>query len=190
MEFCFLWFLANYFNNASLVSTNVASATILSSTLSLWTLIIGSLAHVEKFSFTRLVSVAISLVGVLLVALSQTLPGGSNDINDWRGDLLALLGAVFYGCYITLLKKRIGEESRVSMTLFFGFVGVFNAALLWPGFFLLNWLGIEQFQTPQSLTVWIALLLNAIIGTCLSEYLWMLSMLMTTPLIATMGKSL
>lgn len=116
--------------------------------------------------------------------------GHGENTNDWRGDLLAFASAICYGFYITLLKRRIGTEDRIDMTSFFGFVGLFNLICLWPFFFIFHWAGIEEFTWPESTSVWLSLLLNAFIGTCLSEYLWLMSMLMTTPLVATMGISL
>ena len=41
MEFCMLWFLANYFVAACLSYTTVASSTILTSTSSVFTLLFG-----------------------------------------------------------------------------------------------------------------------------------------------------
>ena len=55
-----------------------------------------------------------------------------------------------YGIYTTLMKKRIGDESRVDMTLFFGFVGLFNFITLLPGFFVLHYSGIETFELPPT----------------------------------------
>lgn len=83
------------------------------------------------------------------------------------GDILALLGAVFYGCYTTLLKLRIGSEDRIDMPLFFGFVGAFNVLLLWPLIPILNYIGLETFQMPMNATLWFIILLNAFIGTFL-----------------------
>lgn len=76
------------------------------------------------------------------------------------------------------------------MPLFFGFVGAFNILLLWPVFPVLDWLGIETFQLPFTPTLWIMVLLNAFIGTFLSDYIWLLAMLMTSPLVVTLGISL
>jgi len=106
------------------------------------------------------------------------------------GDLLALCGAVFYGCYTTLLKLKIGDESRIDMPLFFGFVGAFNVLFMWPAFPLLHFLGLEKFELPFSPSLWIMVLLNAFVGTFLSDYLWLLAMLMTSPLVVTLGISL
>ncbi|KAI8343518.1 hypothetical protein BC941DRAFT_411611 [Chlamydoabsidia padenii] len=200
--FCILWFFANYTTNASLAYTSVGSSTILASMSGLFTLGFGAMFNVEKITVVKLLSVCTSFVGVILVSYSDQNTYPSNDPTDATltpsptissaliGDILALLGALFYGGYTTLLKVRIGDESRINMPLFFGFVGAFNVLLLWPVFPLLDWLGIETFQLPYSPTLWIIVLLNAFIGTFLSDYLWLLAMLMTSPLVVTLGISL
>lgn len=113
-----------------------------------------------------------------------------NPTDPLFGDFLALLGAFFYGCYAVFLKLRIQRESRVNMPLFFGFVGLFNVFLLWPAFILLHICGIESFQFPPNGAIWAMVAINALVGTCLSDYLWLLSVLMTTPLVVTLGLSL
>ncbi|KAL1931448.1 hypothetical protein VTP01DRAFT_9590 [Rhizomucor pusillus] len=200
LEFCILWFLANYTTNSSLAYTTVGSSTILSSTSGLFTLMIGSMFRVEKLTLTKVAAVLVSFLGVVLVSYSDQ-KDGEHDAEQPSvdtmeasaplvGDLLALAGAVCYGCYTTLLKYRIGDESRINMPLFFGFVGAFNVVLLWPLFPILHWLGIETLQVPQGGILWATLLLNAFIGTFLSDYLWLLAMLMTSPLVVTLGISL
>lgn len=81
------------------------------------------------------------------------------------GDLFALAGAMFYGIYTVLLKLRIGDESRIDMPMFFGFVGLLNVVLLWPFFFILHWTGLESFTLPYTSTLWTMISLNALIGT-------------------------
>ncbi|KAI8086772.1 uncharacterized protein BX664DRAFT_299655 [Halteromyces radiatus] len=196
--FCILWFFANYTTNASLAYTSVGSSTILASMSGLFTLGIGAMFNVEKITLIKLISVCVSFIGVILVSYSdqKTYPTEqdptitTNISSALIGDILALLGAVFYGCYTTMLKVRIGDEDRIDMPLFFGFVGAFNLLLLWPVFPLLDWLGIETFQLPFTSTLWFMVLLNAFIGTFLSDYLWLLAMLMTSPLVVTLGISL
>ncbi|KAG0171068.1 hypothetical protein DFQ28_010558 [Apophysomyces sp. BC1034] len=195
LAFCILWFFANYTTNASLAYTSVGSSTILASMSGLFTLGIGSLFGVEQLNIIKVISVCVSLIGVMLVSYSdqQSSPGDDRPALGTAplvGDLLALSGAVFYGCYTTLLKLRIQDESRINMPLFFGFVGAFNVLLLWPVFPLLHWLGIETFEIPSSPLLWIMVVLNAFIGTFLSDYLWLLAMLMTSPLVVTLGISL
>ncbi|KAF9325226.1 hypothetical protein BG006_011274 [Podila minutissima] len=193
--FCILWFAANWATNASLAYTTVASSTILASLSGFFTLTIGAFLKTETFSTVKLISVCLSLIGVALVSESDR--GGHPSAEEpsappaplW-GDFLALLSAMFYGCYTVMLKVRIQNESRVNMSLFFGFVGLFNIVLLWPVFGVLHWTGIEPFELPSDTRVIWMIGVNAIVGTLVSDYLWLLSMLMTSPLVVTLGLSL
>ncbi|KAF8926557.1 hypothetical protein BGZ58_011080, partial [Dissophora ornata] len=191
--FCILWFAANWATNASLAYTTVASSTILASMSGFFTLAIGALLKTETFSSLKLIAVCGSVLGVALVSESDR---GSPNMEPTAplaplfGDFLALLSALFYGCYTVLLKVKIQNESRVNMSLFFGFVGLFNLLLLWPLFGVLHWTGVEPFELPHdSRVVWM-IVINAFIGTFVSDYLWLLSMLMTSPLVVTLGLSL
>lgn len=62
-------------------------------------------------------------------------------------------------------------KARASVC-FSGFVGLFNLLLLWPGFLLLHYTGFEAFELPSQL-VWTYILINGLIGTVLSEFLWL-----------------
>lgn len=54
-----------------------------------------------------------------------------------------------------VMKKRVQNEDRVNMPLFFGLVGLFNLILLWPGFVILHFTGVETFELPQTGKIWI-----------------------------------
>jgi len=88
------------------------------------------------------------------------------------GAIFALLSALFYSLYLVLLRRRVDHEDKLDIPLFFGFVGAFNLVLLWPGFFVLHYTGIETFEWP-SRRQWTFLLLNGLIGTLFSEVLWL-----------------
>ena len=60
MNFCFLWFVANYFSNAALQYTNVPSFTIISSMSGFFTLFLGVCVGVEKFAWVKLGALIIS----------------------------------------------------------------------------------------------------------------------------------
>ena len=62
--------------------------------------------------------------------------------------------------------------------------------LLWPLFFILSWTQLEKFELPPTGKVWGFLIGNALLGTALSEVLWVGAMWLTTPLTATVGLSL
>ncbi|KAJ4863849.1 eamA-like transporter family domain-containing protein [Trichoderma breve] len=198
LEFCMLWFLANYFASACLEYTSVASVTILTSTSSVWTLVFGSMFGVETFSLRKLVGVVASLTGIILISMVDL--SGKSDENRGSfphktpgqialGDAMAFLSAVVYGIYVTVMKRRVGDEDKVNMQLFFGLVGVFNLALLWPLFFILHWTGLEPFELPPTSQIWTIIIVNAI-ASFVSDISWALAMLLTTPLVVTVGLSL
>ncbi|KAI9476805.1 hypothetical protein LPJ79_002422 [Coemansia sp. RSA 1821] len=190
VAFSMLWFAANVTQNASLAYTSVASSSILCSTSGLFTLVIGYVAHVETFNAARLTAVLASILGVYCIIKYGSQETNMVSPHSWIGDFLALLSAALYGCYTILLKRQIGDESRLNTPLFFGVVGLANTLLLWPGIVILHVSGIETFQLPHSQSMWAMILVNAFIGTFLSDYLWLLAMLMTSPLVVTLGLSL
>lgn len=103
--------------------------------------------------------------------------------------MLALASAFFYAAYTTVLRWCLPDDERYSMGMAFGFVGVINVVLMWPGLLLVHLTGIEVFELP-SWTVLGSMGLNAIIGTNLSDILWAKSVILTSPLVATLGLSL
>jgi solute carrier family 35 protein F5 len=83
------------------------------------------------------------------------------------GDILALVSAVFYGAYCSLLKYKIKDENQVNMPMFFGYVGIFNMVVMLPGLIILHFTGIEPFEAP-SLQIVLYLTANGLIGTVVS----------------------
>ncbi|PSK42923.1 hypothetical protein B9Z65_6877 [Elsinoe australis] len=197
LEFCLLWYLANYFVAACLEYTTVASSTILTSTSSVFTLLFGTLFRVETFTLRKLAGVLASLAGIVLISSVDL--SGSSDKNRGSfphksirelgvGDGMALLSAVLYGLYAVFMKKRIGDESRVHMPLFFGLVGLFNVLLLWPGFIVLHFTGIETFELPPSGRVSMIIAVNSI-SSLVSDFAWAYAVLLTSPIVVTVGLS-
>ena len=57
----------------------------------------------------------------------------------------ALFGAFFYSTYIVLLRRKANHEDNMDAPMFFGFVGLFNAVLLWPGIDVFPYFEISNF---------------------------------------------
>lgn len=123
----------------------------------------------------NLITALYSFGGVVLVSLSDssnkgsetgtspspgTPPGDAFGPAPIIGDSLALLSALFYALYVTLLKVGVREESRVDMQLFFGFVGLFNVIFSWPIGVLLHIARVERFELPISNKAMVAILIN------------------------------
>ncbi|KAG9314466.1 hypothetical protein JVU11DRAFT_5263 [Chiua virens] len=179
--FCFLWFAANWTLNAALAYTSVASATVLSSMSGIFTLAflqVSVVLSLYRSPIHRLVPASTLTTNVRPVNLLAIL-----------GDILALLSALFYAIYMIFLKVQIRQESRIDMQLFFGYVGLFNVLLGWPIAILLHWLKLESLELPGTKEAVIAIFVNMFI-TLSSDYIYVIAMLKTTPLVATVGLSL
>lgn len=185
--FCPMWFLANYLFNLSLSITSVASNTILSSTSSIWTLLLSYVMLRQKAGIHRVVAVAMCVSGTIMVGLADS--DASSGHNTVGGDIVALLSAFFYAAYTSVLKWHLPDDERFAMGMVFGAVGVLNFFLLWPGLVVLSVTGAEPFSWPNWHQFW-PLLLNALIGTNLSDVLWARSVVLTSPVVATLGLSL
>ena len=85
---------------------------------------------------------------------------------------MALVSAFFYAAYIVFLKRKVDHEDKMDIPMFFGFVGLFNLTLLWPMFFILHYGHWEEFEWPDT-HQWTYLIINGLIGTVLSQVLWL-----------------
>ncbi|TXT12900.1 hypothetical protein VHUM_01301 [Vanrija humicola] len=190
-----VWFLANWSLNAALAWSSVASVTILSSTTSFFTLTLGRMFNVEVITRAKVFSAVASFIGVILVTHSDsTVQRNLANAADMPthpvlGDLASLLSAMFYSIYVILLKVRLGDESKADTQLMLGFAGLFNIIFLIPVFPLLHYLNWETFELPPTRTAWTIVIVNMLI-TLSSDYLYVLAMLKTTPMLVTIGLSL
>ncbi|KAF5272416.1 hypothetical protein FQA39_LY07884 [Lamprigera yunnana] len=186
--FCILWFFANYTYQLALAKTEAGIVNLLSSSSSLFTLILSALFpsnQMDRFTISKLVAVGMSICGLVLVSLS--------DVNlESRfpfGAILSLISALSYASYLVFLRRKVDHEDKMNIPLFFGFVGFFNLILLWPLFFFLHYSNWETFEWPTK-HQWLFLLLNGLIGTAISEALWLWGCFLTSSLIATVAISL
>ena len=147
--------------------------------LGVWTLGFGTLLKVEKFTVRKLIGVLASLAGIILISSIDV--SGDQDKNRGSfphkshkqiaiGDILALTSAVMYGIYTTVMKKRIGDESRADMFLFFGFVGLFNIITLLPGFFVVHFTGIETFELPPTRRILVIVMVRMVDSPLVQTY--------------------
>lgn len=138
--------------------------------LGVWTLVFGTLFGAEKFTLRKMLGVLASLAGVFLISRVDLSGSGDQDNGSFPhksasevaiGDAMAGVSAIMYGIYTIVMKKQVGSESRVEMPLFFGLVGLCNTLLLWPGFFIMHFSGLETFGFPETKRIWMIILVSS-----------------------------
>lgn len=167
-------------------------------------MVFGAAIGVEKFTGRKFLGVIASLIGIILISrvdlASDSGDAAAADESNGSfphkssteiaiGDAMAAFSSILYGLYTIVMKKQVGDESKVNMPLFFGLVGFFNVIIMWPGFFILHWTGVETFSMPPTQHIWTIVLSNAL-TSFVSDLCWAYAMLLTTPLVVTVGLSL
>lgn len=168
--FCILWFIANYMFQLALDPSDAALVTLISTTSSLFTLILAAFfpsSSGDRFTISKCVAIACTISGAIMVTISEI-----KDPQNSQGIVLSLLSAFFYACYLVLVKRKNDTDEKIDIIEFFGFVGLWNVLLLWPMFLVLNFSQLEIFEMPNK-KQFLILFFNGLIGTVISEALWL-----------------
>lgn len=185
-----LFFVCNWTFNLGLAYTSVSSSSIIATLTSLFTLILGAVTGVERFSVSKSVAALISVVGAMIIILADdTSSKDTTGSNPLFGDFVSVVSAVIYATYTTILKAKAPTEGSVNVAMLLSFIGLMTALAGWPGIAVLDWTNIEQFEWPSRKAA-ILLVIQGLIGTVLSDFLWALSVVLTTPLTTTLSLSL
>lgn len=187
--FSMLRFGAQYTLQAALLGSESGIVAVVCSSSSLLILLLCALfpANVtDRLSLSKCVAVCISVCGLVLVSICDMYV---EHMHIPSGSLLGLVSAVFYSLYTVFLRRHVEQEEKIDILLFYGFVGLYNCLFLWPLFFLIHYNVWEVFSLPDR-AQWVTLLVEGLLGTVLSETLWLYGMLLTSPLIATLALGL
>lgn len=191
---CPVWFAAQGSYNWSLAGTSVSSSTVLSTTSCVWTLLIGVVVfRHERFTWVKLAGVLVTVAGGALVSFGDTSRGnsdggGGGPPTAWA-DALALFSAACYGLYTALIKRTVPGDGSVSMSVFFGFLGLFNSLLLLPVVLALNAAGVERLArvTPAFMAL---ILVKGLFDNVISDLLWARAIVLSSATMATVGLAL
>jgi solute carrier family 35 protein F5 len=244
-----LWFLSNYFYAMSLEWTSISSSTVLASMGSLFAFGFATCSEFgdEKVTKGKMVGVILCFMGGVATTLTDVGSNADAsteglrrlrylrhpashlphmfDITDssvrslW-GDIAGLVSAIGYGLYTVLLRYLCPkDEDRMSMQLFFGYVGLLNMIILLP---VAIWViyasnnndsaeapssselshddypnnndGGEMNDTTNTTiitwSIFMFLLFKGLLDNVLSDYLWARAVILTSATVASVGVGL
>ena len=148
--------------------TTVVNTVLISTTIPVFTLLIGALIGTERASIRRLIGIALAAVGVfyLIGPAHADLANGSR-----LGDLLILASAFMYGAYIAFSKKLVHSYGALTTTTWIFIIAIIPTAPI----------GIASTLHTSFANVhfsfWLATLYILLVPTVLAYYLnaWALS---------------
>jgi len=140
----------------------------------------------ENFSWYKVLGVCLCMTGNIATVFSDSSLSTQDSV---FGDIVALLSAVMYGVYTTTVRKQIPDENRLSLTLFFGFLGLMSFLVLLPIVLFLHFSAIVSLA-DLTWEIFGLLILKGLFDDVISDYLWARAMILTTPTVATVGLSL
>ncbi len=144
--------------------TTASNSGLLSATSPIFVLLFSSLLLKNEVSLRAAVGMAVAFLGVFLV-IQGDWKGWEIRSENFQGDLIVLLGSMFWALFTVLTKKLLKDHSTLKVT---AYVMVFATLLFLP--FLANekdegWSGISGMA-------WFGVLYVAFLGNGLAYFLW------------------
>ena len=174
--------VANYLFALGLSRTTASSSSAISQLSSLFLLAMSAYSGVAKFSWPKLGASIITIAGAAIISRADGKHG------YFVGDVLTLFGAMVFGIYTSVLEAN-APKGKVNVGMMWGLIGLFNACFLWVPLPILSMTGVEPFSLPSRHAL-VLLVLNALCGSVLSEYVWTKGLQYSSGLISTIGLSL
>lgn len=189
-----IYFVYNIFGLSALKYTSVSNLTVLSSTTSIFTLVVGRFLHIDSFSIKKVFCIVSSFTGILLINISDAKIGANEDgdnkyvpKNPLFGNILAICAASMYAFYLIIMKVSCGTGERTTdERKLFGYVGLFSLILGIPIIYISNITGFEPFEFPPPNNTILMMVLTNAFFTYISDYFTILALLLTSPLITSL----
>jgi len=183
-----LWLCSAGIFNLSLEYTSVATNTVLSSTTSVFTFLLSLLICKDTFRWSSLSAAILSLLGCSVVACQVPKNLEASAVtNSTLGDALALTSAGLFALASVLLRRFAPDD--LDLGSYMGVTGLIALGIA-PGLLYVAHIGgLEQFALPTRTTA-AALIVNAVFGCTLANYLYNSALLVLSPLVANICLSL
>lgn len=169
--------------------TSASNQTILATTSSFFSLIVSVFVKIEKLTIGKIISIIISIIGVLCITLSSSENVAVKMEKAMLGDIMAVVGAFCYSCFLVVLRLKLGEETDSEKDkIVYGYIGLTTLVFGYPLLLIVDKLGFEPLELPQDINIFYMILLAAFLGS-LSDYCGSVASLLTSPLLTSLSLS-
>ncbi|KAM9956716.1 hypothetical protein ACTFIR_003445 [Dictyostelium discoideum] len=167
--------------------TEVSISTAIYQSSTVFCFILSIIILKEEIKILKIISVLIFMGGIICITVVSARLSTTVYPNAIKGDLLMILSAALWAIYEVMTSKFIGNVNRTAVNTYMGLIGLIDLVLGIQFILILNWVGFEPFQMPQSAKIFGMLLTNAIIGASITYLVnWGLSI--TSPLFVRSGE--
>ncbi|KAK2733749.1 hypothetical protein FQN55_003156 [Onygenales sp. PD_40] len=153
----------------------------------------------DKLRFDKVFSVAVAIVGVLVVAYGPSGEASGDAAQDAKdassralGNIIIGVGSVLYGLYEVLYKRFACPPEGTSpgrgvifANTFASLIGAFTLLVLWIPLPLLHILGLEKFEWPEGEAAWYLLISVLANATFSGSFLVLISL--TSPVLSSVA---
>ncbi|XP_065224784.1 solute carrier family 35 member F5 [Planococcus citri] len=193
LPFGFLWFISNYTMHTASFKSEFNNQAVFSASSATFVMTLSAMFPVrpcDKFSLTKLFVVLV-IVGALCLITFGDIDLNYNliELKTRSSVLLTVFSGFLFSLSVVFLMNNADHEEKLDIPLLCGFMGLFCLAILWPGFLLLHFVKWELFEWPTPYQ-WSFLLVDGLLGTMLSQVLWLWGCFLTSSLLATVAISL
>ncbi|GAV29780.1 hypothetical protein PMKS-003283 [Pichia membranifaciens] len=188
-----LYFTGCFLGSSALKYTSASNQTVLATSSSVFSLIIGVILKFEKFTIGKVISVFCSMSGIALITLSTNASDYSilsTLLNtDKFGDLLAICGACAFSGFLAVLRLKLGEQTDSERdSLVYGYLGFLTLVMGFPVLLVFDFFKWERLSLPQNHIILLMLFLSSFLN-CLSDYCGSCASLITSPLSVSLSLS-
>ncbi len=142
--------------------TTVINSVLITTTMPVFTLVVGSVTGIERPSWRRFLGILLAAAGVIyLISPARAEAGAGSRL----GDLLILGSAFIYGCYIVLSKPLVETYGALATITWIFIVATIPTVIV--GAISLRHVSILTIERPA----WLAMLYIVLIPTILAYYL-------------------
>lgn len=186
-----IYYVYNVFIMGCLQYTSASSLAVLGTTTSVYTLLMETFFHLDRFTWKKVVCIVMAMFGVTMIY--KTDMGQENSDNKYvpknpsLGNVLAICGAFMYAVYLVLTKIKCSDARKApNNRVLFGCVGICSFPLGVCLLCLAHIFGIETFEAPPTMSTFLSLLTNGVFSV-ISDYATILAALYTSPLMTSLS---